>query len=91
MQWEPAGTSQMGAYLACLAAKTVVMVGSSDDPHGFVIEGTVGRAPRSGALPWNVSWYHREFSLPVSARDKLIWLTFDGVYRNADKCTSVEQ
>jgi hypothetical protein len=55
-------------------------------PHDFVIEGTVDPTldPNHGALATNVSWYRRKFTLPESARDQLVWLSFDGVYRNAD-------
>ena len=55
-------------------------------PHDFVIEGTVdpNLDPNHGALATNVSWYRRKFTVPESARDQLVWLTFDGVYRNAD-------
>lgn len=55
-------------------------------PHDFVIEGTVdpNLNPNHGALATNVSWYRRKFTLPESAADQLVWLSFDGVYRNAD-------
>jgi beta-galactosidase len=51
-----------------------------------VIEGTVDPKlnPNHGALATNVSWYRKEFELPTSAADSLVWLTFDGVFRNAD-------
>ena len=49
-------------------------------PHDFVIEGTVDPEldPNHGALPTNVSWYRKEFTLPESAAGQLVWLTFDG-------------
>jgi hypothetical protein len=50
-------------------------------PHDFVIEGTVNPNldPNHGALPTNVSWYRKEFSLPESAASQLVWLSFDGM------------
>ena len=42
--------------------------------------------PNKGALPRNVSWYRKHFTLDPSwaAADSLVWLTFDGVFRAAD-------
>ena len=40
--------------------------------------------PNRGALATNVSWYRRNFTLPAAAKGGLVWLTLDGVYRNAD-------
>ena len=31
----------------------------------------------------SIGWYRRKFELPASDADKRIWLTFDGVYRDA--------
>jgi hypothetical protein len=55
-------------------------------PHDFVIEGSVDPEldPNHGSLATNVSWYRREFELPISAQEQLVWITFDGVFRNAD-------
>lgn len=55
-------------------------------PHDFVIEGTVDPElnPNTGSLATNVSWYRKEFELPASAEKQLVWLTFDGVFRDAD-------
>jgi beta-galactosidase len=55
-------------------------------PHDFIIEGTFDPAldPSHGALPRNTSWYRKTFSLPASAADGLVYLTFDGVFRAAD-------
>ena len=57
-------------------------------PHDFIIEANFSDAydPNHGALPRNVSWYRKHFSLPPawSAAESLVWLTFDGVFRAAD-------
>ena len=57
-------------------------------PHDWSIElpfdkesptGTGG-----GALRGGVGWYRKTFTLPASVKDKLIAITFDGVYRNSE-------
>lgn len=55
-------------------------------PHDFAVEGTFDPALPTGhgALPRNVSWYRKSFTLPPAAAGQLVWLTFDGVYRAAD-------
>jgi hypothetical protein len=56
-------------------------------PHDFIIEGTFNPDinPSYGALPRNVSWYRKHFTLPDSwiPGETLVWLTFDGVFRAA--------
>jgi beta-galactosidase len=37
--------------------------------------------PNKGALPRNVSWYRKHFSVDASAQGRLVSLEFDGVYR----------
>ena len=56
-------------------------------PHDFVIEsGSFDPKfdPSRGALPRNVSWYRKTFSLATSYEGSLVWLLFDGVFRAAD-------
>lgn len=57
-------------------------------PHDWSIEGkfdkdnpaTVG----GGALPGGIGWYRKSFTIPVTDKDKLIFIEFDGVYRNSE-------
>jgi len=49
---------------------------TADGGHGFKALG--GSFPRN-----SVGWYRRKFDLPASDSGKRIWLTFDGVYRDA--------
>jgi beta-galactosidase len=37
-----------------------------------------------GALRGGLGWYRKTFTLPASARDKFVAITFDGVYRNSE-------
>jgi len=56
-------------------------------PHDYVIEGDVSESenPDRGALARNTSWYRKHFALDPSLGDgRPIWLTFDGVFREAD-------
>ena len=49
---------------------------SSDTSHGF--------KPVGPGFPKNsIGWYRRQFDLPAEDSGKRIWLTFDGVFRNA--------
>ncbi|MDQ2687188.1 MAG: beta galactosidase jelly roll domain-containing protein, partial [Armatimonadota bacterium] len=54
-------------------------------PHDFVIEGTFDPKGNAGhgALPTDVGWYRKTFTLPASDRGKVLWLDFDGIYRNS--------
>jgi beta-galactosidase len=57
-------------------------------PHDWSIEGkfdkdnpaTVG----GGALPGGIGWYRKSFTIPETDKDKLIFIEFDGVYRNSE-------
>ncbi|HTY10058.1 MAG TPA: beta-galactosidase GalB [Bacteroidota bacterium] len=59
-----------------------------DVPHDWSIEGefnkdnpaTVG----GGALPGGIGWYRKSFSVPAADKDKLVFIEFDGVYRNSE-------
>ena len=48
-----------------------------DLKHGF--------KPQSAQIfPQNsIGWYRKEFDLPASDKGKILWLEFDGVYRNS--------
>ncbi|MDR3401579.1 MAG: beta-galactosidase GalA, partial [Chthoniobacter sp.] len=49
---------------------------TSDSSHGFKPVGP-------GFLKNSIGWYRRGFELPAADADKRIWLTFDGVFRDA--------
>jgi beta-galactosidase len=57
-------------------------------PHDWSIEGEFSeRHPAGfggGALPGGIGWYRKTFSLPASANGKLVFIDFDGVYRNSE-------
>ena len=66
-------------------------------PHDWAIELPFDRAADGGhgfralgpAFPRNsIAWYRRTFELPKEDAGKRIWLTFDGVYRDANVCVN---
>ena len=57
-------------------------------PHDWSIEGQFSeKAPAGtggGALPGGIGWYRKTFTIPAAAKGKLIFIEFDGVYRNSE-------
>ena len=54
-------------------------------PHDYIVEGRYSPAADGGHgfLPVYPAWYRRRFTLPAWARDKSVWLYFEGVFRDA--------
>jgi beta-galactosidase len=48
----------------------------ADAMHGFKPIGT-------NFLQNSIGWYRKEFDLPASDKEKVLWLEFDGAYRNS--------
>lgn len=59
-----------------------------DLPHDWSIEGVFSKdhpaTPGGGALPGGIGWYRKTFAIPESAKDKLVFIEFDGVYQNSE-------
>src|SRR4030042_7191416 len=59
-----------------------------DLPHDWSIEGTFSDTNRSspggGALPGGIGWYRKQFRASPSDKEKLVYVEFDGVYRNSE-------
>ena len=57
-------------------------------PHDWSIEGkfseTNPATTQGGALPGGIGWYRKTFVLPATAKDKIIMIEFDGIYRNSE-------
>jgi beta-galactosidase len=57
-------------------------------PHDWSIEGKFDEKNPAGigggALPGGVGWYRKTFNIPVSNQGKLVFVDFDGVYRNSE-------
>ncbi|MFH1001174.1 MAG: sugar-binding domain-containing protein, partial [Bacteroidota bacterium] len=57
-------------------------------PHDWSIEGEFSQenpaSPGGGALPGGIGWYRKSFSLPDSDKDKLVFISFDGVYQKSE-------
>jgi beta-galactosidase len=59
-----------------------------DLPHDWSIEGEFSKdnpaTPGGGALPGGIGWYRKTFTTPETDRDGLVFVEFDGVYRNSE-------
>ena len=57
-------------------------------PHDWSIEGEFSEKHSTtfnqGALPAGIGWYRKIFTLPTSAKEKKVYINFDGVYRNSE-------
>jgi beta-galactosidase len=57
-------------------------------PHDWSIEGEFSEqnpaGTGGGALPGGLGWYRKTFKIPATAKGKLIFIEFDGVYRNSE-------
>lgn len=56
-------------------------------PHDWSIEGEFSKSHpttfNQGALPAGIGWYRKTFTIPLSSKDKKVYINFDGVYRNS--------
>ena len=59
-----------------------------DLPHDWSIEGEFSEnhpaSPGGGALPGGIGWYRKTFRISSDDREKLTYISFDGVYRNSE-------
>jgi beta-galactosidase len=59
-----------------------------DLPHDWSIEGEFSEknpaTPGGGALPGGIGWYRKTFIIPETEEDKLIFIDFDGIYKNSE-------
>lgn len=59
-----------------------------DLPHDWSIEGEFSEkhpaGTGGGALPGGIGWYRKTFTLPARARGQVVFVEFDGVYRNSE-------
>jgi len=57
-------------------------------PHDWSIEGDFDEKNPAGlsggALPGGIGWYRKSFNVPETAKGKLVFIDFDGVYRNSE-------
>lgn len=57
-------------------------------PHDWSIEGEFSKdhpaTVDGGALPGGIGWYRKTFTIPSSAKNKNIYIDFDGVYQKSD-------
>ena len=59
-----------------------------DLPHDWSIEGQFKEqnpaGVAGGALPGGIGWYRKAFTLPAGDTAKVVFIEFDGVYRNSE-------
>src|SRR2546427_1386631 len=59
-----------------------------DLPHDWSIEGEFSEqnpaGVAGGALPGGVGWYRKTFTMPAADSGKVVFVEFDGVYRNSE-------
>jgi beta-galactosidase len=59
-----------------------------DLPHDWSIEGKFDKSNPAGtgggALPGGIGWYRKTFTLSESEKGRLVFIDFDGVYRNSE-------
>jgi beta-galactosidase len=59
-----------------------------DLPHDWSIEGEFSEknpaTPGGGALPGGIGWYRKTFRVNSADRERLTYVSFDGVYRNSE-------
>jgi beta-galactosidase len=55
-------------------------------PHDWSIEGphSAGLASGTGFLPGGIGWYRKAFTLPESMNGRMVFIEFDGIYRDSD-------
>ncbi|MBD0289303.1 MAG: beta galactosidase jelly roll domain-containing protein, partial [Flavisolibacter sp.] len=57
-------------------------------PHDWSIEGTFSEknptTHNQGALPAGIAWYRKTFTVPISLKDKKVYINFDGIHRNSE-------
>src|SRR5689334_15554658 len=61
---------------------------SLDLPHDWSIELPFDKESPTGngggALRGGIGWYRKTFTMPATAKDKNVWIEFDGVYCNSE-------
>jgi beta-galactosidase len=74
------------ASLPCAVAFADDKWRSVSTPHDFVVEGAYSpdNDAEHGFLPFNVSWYRKHFTIDASHAGSVVWIEFDGVYKNSD-------
>ena len=59
-----------------------------DLPHDWSIEGSFSKdnpaTISGGALPGGVGWYKKTFAIAESNKDRMIFVEFDGIYRDSE-------
>ncbi|WP_242691715.1 beta-galactosidase GalB [Desertivirga arenae] len=57
-------------------------------PHDWSIEGKFDEKNPSGqgggALPGGIGWYRKTFSVPLSSKNRSVFIDFGGIYRNSE-------
>src|ERR1700712_3924149 len=61
--------------------------GNLNLPHDWSIEGKFSKdnpaSPEGGALPGGIGWYRKTFIVPVTSKNRKVYIDFDGVYQKS--------
>lgn len=82
----PPPASCTSPTLPCAAGFADAAWRAVSTPHDFVVEQafSADADEEHGYLPFNVSWYRKHFTIDAAAAGSVIWIDFDGVYKNSD-------
>jgi beta-galactosidase len=57
-------------------------------PHDWSIEGPFDEknsgTQAEGGLPAGIGWYRKSFTIPLSSKEKVVYIDFDGIYKNSE-------
>src|SRR6185312_9617417 len=57
-------------------------------PHDWSIEGRINpdepAAGSGGFFPTGIGWYRKTFTAPAQWHEKMVWIEFDGIYRDSE-------
>jgi len=55
-------------------------------PHDWTVEGVYSpdKASATGYLPGGIAWYRKNFTVPVTEKEKKVYIYFEGIYNHSE-------